>query len=116
MQPDKVESPAAQVHGGQGGADEAHTALGVYHVNQEKARVAAHDGEELPGREILRRAGFSYEKYELFTVEHGKTGREIKPDEVHQVKPGDHYRATIRGTDYSCPTWEHSARRQRSAA
>jgi hypothetical protein len=74
----------------------------VFHVNDRKGRVDPH-GETLKGSEILSRAGLNSEKYELFTVVAGKTGVEIKPDDSHSVKPGDHFRATIRGTDYSSP-------------
>lgn len=73
---------------------------GVFHVNERKGRVNAH-GEDLLGREILERVELSAERYELFVVEHGKTGAEIPPDVSHRVKPGDHFRATIRNTDYS---------------
>jgi hypothetical protein len=78
------------------------TKQAVYHVGNREGRVDPH-GEDLNGREILARVGLSVEKYELWTVVHGRTGEEIKPDQVHHVKPGDHYRATIRGTDYSSP-------------
>src|SRR5687768_8939015 len=73
-----------------------------FFVNDRKGRVAPR-GEDLKGREILARAGLSAEKYELWTVVNGKTGAEIAPDQTHPVKPGDHFRATIRGTDYSSP-------------
>ena len=73
---------------------------GVYHVNDRQGRVAA-GGEELTGAVILERTGLSAEKYELWTVVKGKADREIKPTDVDHVKPGAHYRATIRGTDYS---------------
>ena len=89
-------------HDGDGGDDRS-TDRAVYHVNKDrKGRVDPH-GETLEGREILSRAGLSAEKYELWTVVDGHTGAEIKPDDTHPVKPGDHFRATIRGTDYSSP-------------
>ncbi len=76
---------------------------GAYHVNTAQGRVAPH-GEELTGAEILARAGFNHQKYELWTIsDAGTTGLEILPDQTHHVKPGDHYRATIRRTDYSHP-------------
>jgi hypothetical protein len=73
---------------------------GVFHVNEREGRVAAH-GEDLTGREILDRVGLSADRYELFTIEHGKTGPEVKPDQTIRVKPGDHFRATLRDTNYS---------------
>jgi hypothetical protein len=73
----------------------------AYFVNTNKGHLLPH-GERLDGKEILARAGFSSEKYELFTLIDGKTGVEIKADQQHDVKPGDHYRGTIRGADYSC--------------
>ncbi len=79
-----------------------------FHVNEREGKVAPR-GEDLTGREILARAGLSADKYELWTVVHGKSGAEIGPDQKHRVKPGDHFRATIRGTDYSSPEsrWTH---------
>lgn len=79
-----------------------------FHVNERKAKVDP-GGEDLMGREILARTGLSADKYELWTVVHGKTGAEIGPDQKQRVKPGDHFRATIRGTDYSSPEarWTH---------
>ncbi len=73
---------------------------GVYHVNDRTGRVDAH-GEDLTGATILERVGLSAEKYELWTIVDNKAGVEIKPTETHHVEPGDRYRATIRGTDYS---------------
>ena len=81
-----------------GGGPDAATA--VYHVNDREGRVSPH-GEDLQGREILSRAGFSTDKYELFEIVNGKTGPEIPAETIHPVKPGDQFRATIRGTDYS---------------
>ena len=88
-------SDAAKDEGGHGGGGE-----GVYHVNTRQARVASR-GEELTGAVILERVGLSPDKYELWTEVNGKAGVEIKPIEGHHVQPGDHFRATIRGTDYS---------------
>ena len=73
---------------------------GVYHVNERKGRVD-HGGEELTGAVILERAGLKSDKYELWTLEGNKVGIEIQPTDVHHVKPGSRFRATIRGTDYS---------------
>jgi hypothetical protein len=73
---------------------------GVFFVNERQGRVVAH-GEVLKGREILSRVGLSADKYELFEQIDGKAGPEILPDADHAVKPGEHFRATIRGTDYS---------------
>lgn len=72
----------------------------VFFVNERQGRVAAR-GETLTGREILGRVGLSADKYELFEQIDGKAGPEILPDADHAVKPGEHFRATIRGTDYS---------------
>lgn len=106
MVDETVEALEGERHGGDGHTDHGHHGLAAYHVNNREGRVAAPHGENLKGREILHRAGLSAEKYELFTIVHGKTGPEIGPDETHHVKPGDHYRATIRGTDFSSPAGE----------
>lgn len=91
---------------GAAGGDKKHdpprTANASFQVNERKGKVDPR-GEDLNGREILARTGLSADKYELWTVVHGKTGAEIGPDQTHPVKPGDHFRATIRGTDYSSP-------------
>ena len=41
------------------------------------------------------------ERYELFTVEEGHVGEAVDPDTRVRVKPGMHFRATLRGADYS---------------
>ena len=93
----------AHAAGGNDRDEDRPTERAVYHVNTDrKGRVEPH-GETLTGREILSRAGLNADKYELWTVVGNKTGAEIKPDEAHFVKPGAHFRATIRGTDYSSP-------------
>lgn len=72
-----------------------------FHVNNDrKGRVEA-GGEELTGREILVRVGLTVERYELFTVEQGRVGEVVAPDTRVRVKPGMHFRATLRGADYS---------------
>ena len=73
---------------------------GVYHVNDREGRVNA-KGEELPGQEILRRVGLSTERYQLFPVDDNGVGPEILPEQVHHVKPGARFRATLRGADFS---------------
>lgn len=74
----------------------------VFHVGNRQGRIEPH-GEVLTGSEILSRVGLSAEKYELWTVEQGRTGEQVQPTDTQHVKPGDHFRATIRGTDYSFP-------------
>ncbi len=74
---------------------------GVFHVNNDREGRVASRGEELTGTAILERVGLSSDKYELWTMVGNKTGTEIKATDVHHVKPGNHFRATIRGTDYS---------------
>ena len=90
---------------GRGGGSEGGrpTEQAVFHVNTDHRGRVAPRGEDLTGREILSRVGLSAEKYELWTVVDGQAGEEIKPDDTRHVKPGDHFRATIRGTDYSSP-------------
>ncbi|CAN5896365.1 hypothetical protein BH24GEM1_BH24GEM1_01860 [soil metagenome] len=74
---------------------------GVYHVNDREGRVNAR-GEDLSGQEILRRVGLSHERYQLFPVKGNGVGAEILPEQVHHVKPGTWFRATLRGADFSC--------------
>jgi len=88
--------------GGNGGHDDDAVGQGVFHVNEREGRVKAH-GEELTGSQILGRVGLSSDRYELFTVKGGQADKKIGPDEVVRVKPGDHFRATLKGTDYSSP-------------
>ena len=90
-------------HGGHGGGHDNHdVGQGVFHVNEREGRVSAR-GEELTGSEILSRVGLTSERYELFTVKGGQADKLIGPNDVVRVKPGDHFRATLRGTDYSAP-------------
>lgn len=81
--------------------DSGNGGQGVYHVNDRQGRVES-GGEELAGAVILERTGLSSEKYELWTIVKNKAGVQIQPTDIHHVKPGNHFRATIRGTDYSC--------------
>ncbi len=91
-------------HGGAGGTHDSHeVGQGVFHVNDREGRVSAR-GEELTGSEILNRVGLASDRYELFTVKGGQADKPIGISEVVPVKPGDHFRATLRGTDYSTPT------------
>ena len=88
--------------GEHGGHDGDAVGQGVFHVNDREGRVDAH-GEDLAGSEILRRVELTSDRYELFTVNGGHADKRVEPDEVVRVKPGDHFRATLRGTDYSSP-------------
>ena len=72
-----------------------------FHVNKDRKGQVEAQGEELTGREILARVGLSAERYELFPVEEGRVGEAVDPDNRVRVKPGDHFRATLRGADYS---------------
>ncbi len=75
-----------------------------YHVNTDRKGQIQPHGEELTGSEILRRAELTTtERYELFPVEGGRLGAAIAPEATRHVKPGDHFRATLRGADYSAP-------------
>ncbi len=95
---------AKEQHGrDQGGHDGEAVGQGVFHVNDRQGHVNAR-GEDVTGSEILRRVELTSERYELFTVKGGHADKRIGPDEVVRVNPGDHFRATLRGTDYSSPT------------
>lgn len=72
-----------------------------FHVNKDRKGQVEAGGEELTGREILARVGLAVERYELFTVEEGHVGEAVEPDTRVRVKPGMHFRATLRGADYS---------------
>lgn len=90
-------------HGGDhGGHDGDAVGQGVFHVNEREGRVDAR-GEDLTGSQVLGRVGLSSDRYELFTVKGGQADKKIGPDEVVHVKPGAHFRATLKGTDYSSP-------------
>jgi len=72
-----------------------------FHVNKDRKGQVEADGEDLSGREILTRVGLTVERYELFTVDQGRAGEEVGPETRVRVKPGAHFRATLRGADYS---------------
>lgn len=81
--------------------NESSNAMGVFHVNDREGRVAVH-GEDLTGKQILERVGLSVDRYDLFTLVDGKPKDQIGPDQTQFVKPGSHFRATLKGLDYSC--------------
>jgi hypothetical protein len=72
-----------------------------FHVNKDRKGQVEAGGEELTGSEILARVGLTAERYELFPVEGGRVGEAVGGDTRVRVKPGDHFRATLRGADYS---------------
>src|SRR5262249_44126034 len=91
-----------QHDGDHGGHDDDAVGQGVFHVNEREGRVNAR-GEDLTGSQILGRVGLSADRYELFTVKGGHADEKIGPNQVVRVKPGEHFRATLKGTDYSSP-------------
>lgn len=72
-----------------------------FHVNKDRKGQVEAGGEELTGSEILARVGLTVERYELFPVKEGRVGEAVGADTRVRVKPGDHFRATLRGADYS---------------
>ena len=99
-----TEQETEQEHAAGGGDDDKAVGQGVFLVNNDrKGRVDAH-GENLSGAEILMRVGLSAERYELFTEVHGHIGDAIPLDKIVPVKPGEHFRATLKGADYSAPS------------
>ncbi len=71
-----------------------------FHVGDRKGHVGPH-GEDLTGAQILERVGLDPEKYRLYNEHGGQVGDEIPLTSTVHVKPGDHFRAMLKGTDYS---------------
>jgi|SRR6478736_4850264 len=84
-----------------GDPHEDHQPQSKYLVNTDRHGQVAPHGEDLEGKEILRRVGLDYQRYELFPLHGNEPGPEILPDQRVFVKPGDRFRATIRNADYS---------------
>lgn len=84
-----------------GGPHEDHQPQSSYLVNADRRGHVDPHGEHLPGKEILARVGLDVQKYELFPVHGNQLGSEIAPEQIVLVKPGERYRATIRGADFS---------------
>lgn len=68
----------------------------IIFVNKKEIRVAEDD---LTGKQILEKAGFDPNQYDLFLV-HGQTGQKIEPDQRLEIKNGMHFNAILRNVPY----------------
>lgn len=65
-------------------------------VNKKQIRVVE---DSLTGRQILERAGFDVNQYDLFLV-HGQNSQKIEPDQSVEIKNGQHYNAILKSVPY----------------
>jgi hypothetical protein len=68
----------------------------VIFVNKKQIRV---DESSLTGRQILERAGYDPNQYDLFLV-HGQTNQKIGLDEPVHIENGLHFNAILRNVPY----------------
>jgi len=68
----------------------------VIFVNKKQIRV---EEDSLTGRQILEKAGFDANQYDLFLV-HGQDSDEIKPDQAIAIKNGLHFNAILKSVPY----------------
>lgn len=65
-------------------------------VNKKQIRVVE---DSLTGRQILERAGFDVNQYDLFLI-HGQNSQKIEPDQSIEIKNGQHYNAILKSVPY----------------
>lgn len=68
----------------------------VIFVNKKEIRV---DEDDLTGKQILEKAGFDPNQYDLFLV-HGQTGQKIEQDQHVEIKNGMHFNAILKSVPY----------------
>ena len=76
--------------------DELQEGLKTIYVNNKKLYVKE---DELLGKEILERADFAPDKYELFLV-HGQKSERIKDDQQCKIKNDMHFNAILKDVPY----------------
>lgn len=68
----------------------------VIFVNKKQIKVVE---DVLTGRQILEKAGYSVDQYDLFLV-HGQSSKKIEPDEKVEIKNGMHFNAILKSVPY----------------
>lgn len=68
----------------------------VIFVNKKQIKVTE---DSLTGRQILEKAGYSVDQYDLFLV-HGQNSQKIGPDEKVEIKNGMHFNAILKSVPY----------------
>ena len=69
-------------------------------VNKKKIEIAE---ENLTGAQILQRAGFKADEYDLFLV-HGQQSDKIAPDQSIHIENGMHFNAILKSVPYGRKT------------
>jgi hypothetical protein len=68
----------------------------VIFVNKKELKVAE---SSLTGREILSRAGYDVNQYDLFLIR-GQQSEQIQPDQTVEIKNGLHFNAILKSAPY----------------
>ena len=68
----------------------------IIFVNKKQIRVTE---DSLTGKQILEKAGFNVNEYDLFLV-HGQNSQKIEPDQVVAIKNGLHFNAILKSVPY----------------
>ncbi len=76
--------------------EQKHEHAKIIFVNKKEIRV---EEDKLTGKEILSRAGFDPNSYDLFLV-HGQKSEKIEPDKVVEIENGLHFNAILRSVPY----------------
>jgi len=73
-----------------------HNHTKIIFVNKKEIHV---EEDKLTGKEILSRAGFDPNSYDLFLVD-GQKSEKIELDQVVEIKNGLHFNAILRSVPY----------------
>jgi hypothetical protein len=68
----------------------------IIFVNKKQIHVSE---DSLTGRQILEKAGFDPNQYDLFLV-HGQNSQKIEPDQSVEIKNGLHFNAILKSVPY----------------
>lgn len=74
----------------------SHDHTKIIFVNKKELHVVE---DHLTGKEILSRAGFDPNSYDLFLV-HGQKSEKIESDQSVLIKNGEHFNAILRSVPY----------------
>ena len=68
----------------------------VIFVNKKQIKV---EESSLTGRQILERAGYDVNQYDLFLI-HGQSNQPIAPDQSVEIQNGLHFNAILKSVPY----------------
>ncbi len=68
----------------------------IIFVNKKQIHVSE---DSLTGRQILEKAGFDPNQYDLFLI-HGQNSQKIEPDQSVKIENGLHFNAILKSVPY----------------